>query len=44
MINAKGSGWLRRLQSQPMNVSAFIEDFAKNAISIIYCVETAASK
>ena len=34
-IIAKGSGWLRQLQSQLMEVLAVIEDFADNAISII---------
>ena len=41
---SKGSDWLRQLQSQLMDMSAFIEDFAENAISIIYFYETAASK
>ena len=36
MINTEGSDWLRQLQSQIKSVSAFIEELAENAISIIY--------
>ena len=36
--------WLRQLQIQLMEVSAFIEDLAEKAISIFYFEETVAPK
>ena len=48
MINAKSSDWLKQKLSKYkaviMDVSAFIEDFAENAISIIEFEEMSASK
>ena len=40
MFIAKGSDWLRQLQSQLMEVSTFINDFDDNATLIIYFEET----
>ena len=44
IIFAKIADWLRRPRSQLMEVTAFIEDLAENASSIIYFEEKAALK
>ena len=44
MLIAKGSEWLRQLQSQLKDVAAFVKDFAKNSILIVYVEERASSK